>query len=329
MKTFKSSPSALFYLLFSSFLSNTNGAFRIVTRGTNLPLSASALGQQGHTKLYQSTSSFTELNLTPELEKLTKKFASIPQEKKRYAALLFEAKSLPPVDSSVMVPENKVPGCLSTVHVDCEAVVDERGVKVINFVGDSDGLLTKGLLSILVQGLSGHTVKEILAVDPKFVQIARISQTLTPSRNNGFLNMLNVMKEKAMAAAAGDDNATEKDKSEDATNGEDQSQKQSNLITSFDEIDGKPMYNSIMSILTSTLKPSQIELVDNSRQHVGHAGTKGWEESGESHFALFIVSDAFDGLSLVKRHQLIYTHLGDIMSKIHALQIQAKLPSEV
>lgn len=92
------------------------------------------------------------LGLTPELRKITDAFASIPDEKMRYKQLLFMANQLPPVDDAVRIPENKVPGCLSTVHVDCTAEMDEeRGEQVVQYVGDSDGLLTKGLVALLVR----------------------------------------------------------------------------------------------------------------------------------------------------------------------------------
>ena len=240
------------------------------------------------------------------------------------------ASKLPDVDDSVRIPENKVPGCLSTVHVDCILEKnEERDEMVVKYFGDSDGLLTKGLLALLIRGLSGCTPEEIQRVDPQFVKAAKISQTLTPGRNNGFLNMLAVMKKKAAdagsggdgAAAAGDADGEQSEKSEESSaNG---------VVTSFDEIEGKPMYNAIMSTLITVLKPASITLIDNSSQHAGHAGSKGWEESGESHFALEVVAEAFEGLSLVKRHQLIYMLLGDTMQKIHALEIKAKSPSEL
>ena len=51
-----------------------------------------------------------------------------------------------------MIPENKVPGCLSTVYVDGKAEYSEdAGDYVINFIGDSDGLLTRGLVALLVR----------------------------------------------------------------------------------------------------------------------------------------------------------------------------------
>ena len=68
-------------------------------------------------------------------------------------------------------------------------------------------------------------------------------------------------------------------------------------------------------------------MIDNSHQHAGHAGSLGF--NGESHFDLTIVSEAFEGLNLVKRHQLIYMILGEIMPKIHALSIKANTPDEV
>ena len=257
-----------------------------------------------------------------------------------------------------MVGENKVPGCLSTVYVDCtldkkkdngddSGDSGEGDVMVVNYHGDSDGLLTKGLLALLIRGLNGNTPQSIQNVDPNFIQVAKISQTLTPGRNNGFLNMLAVMKRKAMEKLeeyeSGTENGgkgsegeevvvNEKEESvqhQEEVEEEDNNSNNNSIVTSFDEIEGKPMYNTIMSTLIPILKPTSISLIDNSSQHAGHAGSKGWAESGESHFALTIVADVFDGLSLVKRHQLIYMLLGDTMEKIHALEIKAMSPDEV
>mmetsp|Transcript_31529 Transcript_31529/g.38310 ORF Transcript_31529/g.38310 Transcript_31529/m.38310 type:complete len:205 (+) Transcript_31529:65-679(+) len=140
--------------------------------------------------------------LTPELESMCEMFSSVPNEKARYMRMVMMAKQLPPIDPSIQIPENKVPGCLSTVHIDCSSSVDENGSTVVNFVGDSDGVLTKGLLAILLSGLNGHTSEEIQRVNPEFIKLAKIDQTLTPGRNNGFLNMVKVMKIKAAAVTA-------------------------------------------------------------------------------------------------------------------------------
>jgi len=274
----------------------------------------------------------SSLHLTPQLEMMVTAFSSIPDEKTRHKQLLYMASKLPAVTDDVRISENKVPGCLSTVHVDCTLEPKEgdddsdEGTMVVNYFGDSDGLLTKGLLALLIRGLNGATPEEIQHVDPQFIQAAKISQTLTPGRNNGFLNMLAVMKKKALDAAEGGA-AADVDNADDEETKEEE--EQSAIVTSFEEIDGKPMYNTIMTTLITILKPTSITLTDNSSQHAGHAGSKGWEESGESHFALEIVAEAFEGLSLVKRHQLIYMLLGETMQKIHALEIKAKSPAEV
>lgn len=79
------------------------------------------------------------------------------------------------------------------------------------------------------------------------------------------------------------------------------------------------------SLLTESLAPEQLDITDNSQSHAGHAGTK----SGGGHYHVHIVSSAFEGKSLVQRHQLIYKSLGDLMQhKIHALGINAFTPTE-
>jgi len=267
-----------------------------------------------------STEIGDELGLTPELQTLTNAFASIPDAKMRHKQLLYMASKMQPVDPAIAKTENKVPGCLSTVYIDCTLEVDETtGRHLVRFVGDSDGLLTKGLVALLIRGLSGYTAEEISKVNPEFINAAKISQSLTPGRNNGFLNMLAVMKQKAAELEEVKDDINSS--SEDGIDLQ-------GIVVSFEQREGKPMYNEIMGTLIRILKPSEIELLDNSSQHAGHAGSKGWEESGESHFALNIEAEAFEGLSLVKRHQLIYMLIGEAMPKIHALQISAKTPDE-
>jgi BolA protein len=77
--------------------------------------------------------------------------------------------------------------------------------------------------------------------------------------------------------------------------------------------------------LSNALKPELIEIIDDSAAHAGHAGAK----KGGGHFNVTIVSEEFNGKSLVQRHQLIYQALGDLMKKeIHALGINALTPSE-
>ena len=80
----------------------------------------------------------------------------------------------------------------------------------------------------------------------------------------------------------------------------------------------------IKQLLNDAFKPELLEIIDNSAAHAGHAGAK----SG-GHYHVTIVAEAFEGKSLVQRHQLIYKALGDMMKQqIHALGINALSPSE-
>ena len=96
-----------------------------------------------------------DLGLTAELERITTAFCNIGDEQVRYKQLLYMAqntKEANNMDMSSKIPENKVPGCLSTVYVDGEAIYDpEKDDYIINFIGDSDGLLTRGLVALLVR----------------------------------------------------------------------------------------------------------------------------------------------------------------------------------
>lgn len=79
-----------------------------------------------------------------------------------------------------------------------------------------------------------------------------------------------------------------------------------------------------MTAKLAALDPRNLEIVDDSARHAGHAGAK----SG-GHYQLTLVSPAFAGLSLVARHRLVYQTLGDMMDgKIHALSITALAPGD-
>ncbi len=74
------------------------------------------------------------------------------------------------------------------------------------------------------------------------------------------------------------------------------------------------------------LRPTQLELVDESAQHAGHAGAS---PGGNTHWRLTIASAEFEGKPTVARHRMIYQALGDLMQHpIHALTIRARAPAE-
>jgi sulfur transfer protein SufE len=123
------------------------------------PTNAFVVGNQPATRLVtqlaSSNDSKVDLGLTPELQRVTDAFSAIADEQTRYKQLLYMAQNTEKANSmpdSSKIPANKVPGCLSTVFIDGKAIFDkEKGDYVIDFIGDSDGLLTKGLVALLVR----------------------------------------------------------------------------------------------------------------------------------------------------------------------------------
>lgn len=82
---------------------------------------------------------------------------------------------------------------------------------------------------------------------------------------------------------------------------------------------------AIRTQLRDALHPNQIEVLDDSHLHAGHAGAR----DGKGHFRVRIVSEEFRGLRALQRHQLVYRSLGDMMqTDIHALSITALTPDE-
>lgn len=250
-----------------------------------------------------------DLQLPPALEKTVRAFQFVPDQKLRYQQLLFLAQKLAPMDEELQVDENKVPGCLSVVHVHAS-----RDGDVINFVGNSDSQLTKGLAALLINGLSGSTNEQIQRVQPEFIQVAGLAQSLTPGRNNGFINMLAKMKQQAAALS-----------SEEERGSVAMSARADKVVMSAVSSLG-PIGSRMEERLAAAFDPAILELEDQSSQHAGHAGAVGF--AGESHFALTIVSDAFSGVRTLKRHQMIYDTLEEEMKLIHALSINTLAPEE-
>ena len=85
------------------------------------------------------------------------------------------------------------------------------------------------------------------------------------------------------------------------------------------------MRQQAIELALVSLSPTVLNIQDESHKHAGHAGA----QDGRGHFKLLIVSEQFTGLSMLKRHQLVYQALAELLkTDIHALSIQAKTPSE-
>jgi len=137
--------------------------------------------------------SLTSNNLPANLAKIVERFQRHTDPKKRYEQLLWYAKKLDAMPEESKIPENKVHGCTSQVYI----TADLKEGKIW-YQGDSDAQLVKGLVALLIQGLNGLSPAEILALTPDFIEATGLQVSLTPSRANGFYNIFNLMKKKAL-----------------------------------------------------------------------------------------------------------------------------------
>jgi len=137
--------------------------------------------------------SSTSTPLPDSLAKIVQRFKRRTNPKQRYEQLLWYAKKLQDMPEADKKPENKVQGCVSQVYITANL---EDGK--VWYQGDSDAQLVKGLVALLIEGLNGLPPEEIVDVSPEFIQETGLNVSLTPSRANGFYNIFQTMKKKAL-----------------------------------------------------------------------------------------------------------------------------------
>ena len=126
------------------------------------------------------------------LNKLVDKLKNSEDPKRKYEYILWLGKKLEEPDSNILIPENKVKGCVSEVFVKASIHAGK-----LYWQGYSDALITKGLLAFLINGLNELTPKEVVKINKKFLEETGLKASLTPSRSNGFLNILLKMQSQA------------------------------------------------------------------------------------------------------------------------------------
>ena len=128
------------------------------------------------------------INLYKQVEKLK----NSDDPKRKYEYILWLGKKLEVPNETVLIEENKVQGCVSQVFV--KAFFKEGK---LYWEGYSDALITKGLLAFLIIGMNELTPQEVVNINSKFIEDTGLKASLTPSRSNGFLNILLKMKSQA------------------------------------------------------------------------------------------------------------------------------------
>jgi cysteine desulfuration protein SufE len=130
------------------------------------------------------------------LDQIVARLASSTDPKRRYEYVLWLAKKLEPLPAEFRQEAFKVKGCVSNVYVVGQLLGDK-----LHWRGDADAAITKGLLALLIEGLEGLSPEQVIAIDPSFIAATGLQASLTPSRANGFLNILKLMQAQALALA--------------------------------------------------------------------------------------------------------------------------------
>ncbi len=136
----------------------------------------------------------TPHSIPPKLDQIVQKFQKINEPKRRYEYLLWFAKRVPPLLDTDKTPANRVPGCVSQVYL-AASLQDGN----IFYRADADAQIPKGLVGFLMEGLNGVTPEDVIQLQPHFIQKTGLNMSLTPSRSNGFYNIFQAMKQRAIA----------------------------------------------------------------------------------------------------------------------------------
>jgi cysteine desulfuration protein SufE len=112
----------------------------------------------------------------------------------KYSLLIEMGNELPPLDVKYKTANNLIEGCQSRVWLQAD-IVDGNVI----YQGDSDAVIVKGIVSLLIKVLSGHTPDEILSADLYFMNAIGLKEHLSPTRSNGLSAMLKQIKLYALA----------------------------------------------------------------------------------------------------------------------------------
>ena len=133
--------------------------------------------------------------LTDRTNELVQTFARLPDWEARYKKIIELGREMPEMPENLKTEDAKVKGCQSQVWL--HATMDDSGS--VHFQGDSDALIVKGLVAVLLRVYSGVTPGEILNSPPEFLKSLGFEGNLSPSRANGLHAMLKQIRNFAVA----------------------------------------------------------------------------------------------------------------------------------
>jgi cysteine desulfuration protein SufE len=135
-----------------------------------------------------------DLSIAETEKEIIEEFALFDSWDDKYEYIIDLGKKLPPLDPKYKIDENRVRGCQSSVWL----VADYREGKLF-YQAESDAMIVKGLISILIRVLSGRTTNEIMEAKLDFIREIGMTAHLAQTRSNGLLSMVKQMKHYALA----------------------------------------------------------------------------------------------------------------------------------
>ncbi len=137
------------------------------------------------------------MNIAEIMAGLVAEFSAVGGWEERYKMIIERARRLPPMPGELKVEANQVRGCSSTVwiHASCAD-------GLVTYLADSDAVLVRGLVALLLEVYSGHPPEEILRSPPAFIEELGLNVKLSPNRANGVTAMVRQIMIYALAFTA-------------------------------------------------------------------------------------------------------------------------------
>ncbi len=127
-------------------------------------------------------------------EEIVDEFSMFDDWMQRYEYMIDLGKSLPLIESQYKVDDNSIKGCQSKVWVHADMIEDK-----IIFTADSDAIITKGIIAILIRTFSNQHPTAILEANTNFIDEIGLKEHLSPTRANGLVSMIKQLKMYALA----------------------------------------------------------------------------------------------------------------------------------
>ena len=136
-------------------------------------------------------------------DEIIEEFSGLDDWMDKYQLLIDLGNELTPLDERYKTEQNLIDGCQSRVWLQADLVdgssTGSETVKVIHFSAESDALIVKGIVSLLIRVLSDHTPQEILDADLYFIEEIGLKEHLSPTRSNGLVAMVKQIRTYALA----------------------------------------------------------------------------------------------------------------------------------